>query len=245
METVGAIGTIAFDQPARRNALTPGLLGELSETVKALSERDDVRVLVLRGARETFSSGYDLGAVPDRAIGVDEARGIHAPIREAADAIRQCRHPVIAAVRGFALGAALELVASCDLRLASDEARFSIPATRWGFLYSYEGIRSLVELLGVSHATGLLLLGEPVSASRAYEMGLVHRIVPADRFEAELEALATALIEGAPAAIRETKALLERARWDARPPAEFITDVYGRIAACLGSEEARARRRGR
>jgi len=246
VETGGVIATIALDQPARRNALTPRLLAELSVTIRALSDRDDLRVVVLRGAGEApFSSGYDLGTLPDRAISPDEARGIHAPIREAVGAILGCRHPVLAAVRGYAFGAALELVASCDLRLASEEARFAIPATRWGFLYPYEGIRSLVEVLGHAHATHLLLLGEPVSASRAYEIGLVHRVVPADRFEAELEALATAVTEGAPAAIRETKVLLQRARWDARPSAEFIGEVYGRIAACLGGEDARDRRRAR
>jgi enoyl-CoA hydratase/carnithine racemase len=240
----GPVATVGLDQPARRNALTPQLLAELGETIQALSDRDDLRVVVLRGAKDApFSSGYDLGALPDRTISRDEARGIHAPIRAAAEAIRQCRHPVVAAVRGFAFGAALELVASCDIRLASGEARFSIPATRWGFLYPYEGIRSLIEVLGVSHATGLLLLGEAVSASRAYEMGLVHRVVPPDRFEAEVEAIATAVTEGAPLAIQETKALLQRARWDARPSEEFINDIYERIASCIGSQDSRDRRR--
>jgi enoyl-CoA hydratase/carnithine racemase len=246
VETNGAAATVALDQPARRNALSPELLLDLSRTVRALSDRDDVRVVVLRGAGESpFSSGYDLTELPDRAVSPAEARTIHAPIRAAAEAITECRHPVVAAVRGFAFGAAVELVLSCDIRLASEETRFCIPATRWGFLYPYEGIRLFIEVLGASHATSLLLLGDIVPASRAYEIGLVHRVTPGDRFEAEIEAVVTTMVQSAPLAVRETKTLLQRARWDAQPSAAFLEEVYGRIAMCLSSQESRDRRHAR
>ena len=244
VETTGALVTIALDQPARRNALSPQLLADLSQTVRALSGRDDVRVVVLRGAGDSpFSSGYDLTGLPERSVTADEARSIHAPIRAAAEAISQCRHPVVAAVRGFAFGAALELALRCDIRVASEDARFAIPVIRRGLLYPYEGIRHFVETLGVSHATSLLLLGDVVSASRAYEMGLVHRVASGDGFEAELEAIVTTMVQGVPLAVRGTKALLQRARRDTQPPPEFLEEVYGQIATCLSNQDALERRR--
>jgi enoyl-CoA hydratase/carnithine racemase len=244
--TVGAVATLAFDAPERCNALTPSLLVELARTVRKLSVDDALRAVVLRGrGNAPFSSGYDLGALPDGPVSAEAARGIHAPIRAAAEALLECRHPVVAAVRGVAFGAAVELVLSCDIRVASDDARFCVPTARWGLLYSYEGIRRFVETVGLSHATSLLLLGEVVPASRAYEIGLIHRVTRHDQFDTELEAVLKALTGGVPVALRETKALLQRARWDAQPGTAFLDHVYARIGACLSQEESRARRRAR
>jgi enoyl-CoA hydratase len=246
LDACGPVVTVALDHPAKRNALSPAMLWSLAETVRSLSDREDLRVVVLRGAGDSpFSAGYDLGELPDRPVTGEEARAIHAPIRAAVAAIGRCRHPVVAAVRGFALGAALELMLSCDLRVASEDTQFGLPVTRWGFLYPYEGIRQFIETIGLSHTTSLLLLGDMVDAARAYEMGLVHRVIPGDRFDAEVEAAAAAVGQAVPLAVRETKALLQRARWDAQPSAAFLEDVYLRIAACLGSQESRARRASR
>ena len=132
---------------------------------------------------------------------------------------------------------------NCDIRLASDDARFCVPLTRWGFLYPYEGVRRFVEVLGPSHATSLLLLGETVTAGRAYEMGLVHRVVAHRQFEVETEAIVGSLVQSAAMAVRETKTLLRRARWDMRPSDAFLDEVYLRIAACLSSHDTRERRR--
>lgn len=244
VDATAPVATLAFNQPARQNALTGAMLTELAETLRTLSARGDIRAVILRGVGDSpFSSGFDLGELPERPVTPEEARAIHAPVRQAAEAILACRHPVVAAIRGFAYGAGLELAVHCDLRIAAEDARFSMPPARFGFLYPYEGIRRFVEVVGLSHATALFLLGETITATRAYEIGLVHRLLGAGAFEDELEGIVRILVENAPLAMRETKAVFNRACWEGSTPPEFLETMYARIAACLNSEDVREGRR--
>lgn len=234
----GAVATIAFDRPAARNALTLAMLQEMAAAFERFAVRDDLRVVVLRGAGELpFSAGYDMTALPSRELDREDARAIHAPVRAVADAIQRCPHAVLGAARGFVFGAALDLFAHCDLRLCADDTRFCMPPNRHGFLYPVEGMARLAAVVGATRAASMVLLGAPISAPEAQADGLVNNAVPAAQFESELQQLCAALAANAPLSMRASKQLLGAI---SRGEIQRSDDAcYDRIAACLNSADVR------
>lgn len=195
--------SITLNRPARRNALSLRLLGALGE---ALSEATvgDAGAVILAGAGGCFSAGADLtelsGTLEDRAI--DDA------IETVTDAIRRLPVPVIAAIDGACLGGAFDLAVSCDLRIASADAFFQVPATRFGLLYSPRSIVRMQKRLGRDAVFNLLVLGQRLDAGAALTAGVVSSVVGAG--ESRAAALTTACLaaENLPGAVAASKALL-------------------------------------
>lgn len=208
-ERRGRVALLTLNRPEKRNALNPELLFALGDRLETLAREGEVRCVVLRGAgEEAFSAGYDIGRIPggDQRPVRDEN-----PLDYGLAAIRAFPYPVIAMIRGFALGAGCHLAAACDLRVASQSARLGMPPAKLGVVYPVEGYLLFLRVVGLANAKELFLTGRPVDAFRALEMHLVHRVLP----DAELEPYTLALAdeiaeENAPLAVRASKRILDR-----------------------------------
>ena len=168
---------VTLDRPEALNALSFGLLAQLVTALEALDADDDVRAIVLTGAGErAFAAGADIkemaGATPESL----EAGGGFAPW----DDLRTIRKPIVAAVRGFALGGGCELAMACDLIVAGDDAQFGQPEIRIGVMPGAGGTQRLTRAIGKARAMELILTGRSIDAREAARLGLVTRVVPAE-----------------------------------------------------------------
>jgi len=200
----GRIAILTLSNPAKRNALNPGLLEQLAAELDRLA-RSPVQVIVLRGEGErVFSSGYDIGAIRG---GAGEEASRH-PLGRALEAIERFPFPIVAMIFGGAYGAACELVASCDLRFATSDARFAIPAGRLGVVYAAEGVARLARGASPALARELLYTARPIDAQRALALGLVQGLHSREALEAEVLALASEMAGLAPRTLSSAKRML-------------------------------------
>jgi enoyl-CoA hydratase/carnithine racemase len=203
------IATVTLNRPEKRNALNEAALLALRDTFSALEQRQDVRVVVLRGAGKAFCSGRDL-----REMGQHQATGGYASTVDIVHVFRQVetsRHPTIAMVHGDALAGGCELALHCDLRMAAESARFGMPLARLGLIVPFDLGCKLVEIIGPANTRQLLLTAQPVDGKRALAMGMVHQVVPLDEIEAATYDLARTIAANAPLALAGTKATIQRA----------------------------------
>jgi enoyl-CoA hydratase/carnithine racemase len=194
------IGRIVLNRPDVRNALSRAMVAELGTALAAFDEDPEARVIVLSGAGDkAFCAGADLKGVGNRGTTL-ETRESFGGLATILEAIPTMRTPVIAQVHGYALAGGCGLAVGCDLVVAADDATFGLPEIKVGLLPL---IVSAPILRAAGRKRGLLMIlsGEPVSAREALDMGLVSRVVPRDRLDAETTALATKLAGYSPAAI--------------------------------------------
>jgi enoyl-CoA hydratase/carnithine racemase len=194
------VARIVLNRPEVRNALSRTLIDELGTALAAFEADPEARVIVLSGAGDkAFCAGADLKGVGDRGTTL-QARESFAGLAKILEAIPQMRTPVIAQVHGYALAGGCGLAVGCDLVIASEDATFGLPEIKIGLLPL---IVSAPILRAAGRKRGLLMIlsGEPVTAREAFEMGLVSRIVPRGRLEAETTALAAKLAAYSPTAV--------------------------------------------
>ena len=205
LERSGAVATVTLNRPAVLNALNLRLLDELSATLAELDADDAVRAVILTGAgTKAFAAGADIGelnALPSaRAAEAQARRGQALTV-----AIERMRVPVIAAVNGFALGGGCELAIACDIRIASENAKFGQPEVNLGILPGYGGTQRLTRLVGEGWAMYLCLTGEMIGAQEALRIGLVQNVTAADGLLAEAMRVANLIAAKAPLAIDHAK----------------------------------------
>ena len=200
--------TLTLNRPERRNALDPELLTALAEALRTEGPR--ASAVILRGAgTEAFSAGYDLSRLTGTVDDLEADRYIG----EAAAALRACPAPVIARLQGHCHGAAVELALNCDLRIATDDLRLSVPAVSLGVVYRYQFVARLVQICGLARASDLLLAMPELDSERASRWGLVTEVVPESEIDDRVRALAEKLAAFPRPAVHGTKAslnLLER-----------------------------------
>jgi enoyl-CoA hydratase/carnithine racemase len=203
------VALLTLDRPQARNALTPALIAELLDTLDAMGSDPDVRVLVLRGAGGSFCAGYDLNLLTSP--GTAEAGRERDEVERVCSALHALRMPTIAAVAGVASGAGCDLAMSCDVRFASDDARFAMPPSRLGILYSSEGVNRLTALVGPAVAKELLFTGALIDAERALAVGLVNRVVPAAALDDEVAGFTAQVAANAPLSVEASKLTVDGA----------------------------------
>ncbi len=189
----GHVLTLTLNRPNARNALSEGLMGALQTALNSAAGDTTVRVVVLAANGPAFSSGHDLKEMTARRKEADGGRAAFAAIFAQCSKLMQTivRHPkpVIAQVQGIATAAGCQLVASCDLAVASAEAKFATPGVNIGLFCSTPMV-ALSRNVSRKHAMEMLLTGDMISANQAYHMGLVNRVVTHDTLEAETVKLA-------------------------------------------------------
>ena len=208
VETTGGIATVTLNRPAQFNALSSTLIGELQSTLDRIAADPAIRVVVLAARGRGFCSGHDLKEI--RGMGdVAEVEALFARCSQLMMTITRLPQPVIAKVHGLATAAGCQLVASCDLAVASTAANLAAPGVNIGAFCATPGV-ALGRTVGRKHAMEMLLTGAPISAERACAIGLVNRVVAPEALDAEVNALATLLASKSPAAMASGKQLFYR-----------------------------------
>jgi enoyl-CoA hydratase/carnithine racemase len=207
------VATVNLDRPDKLNALTFEAYADLRDLLVELPQRGDVRVLVIRGSGRAFCSGGDVNEIigvtlsmtPDQLLAFTRMTG------EVIRLMRECPAPIIAAVHGMAAGAGAVIALAADFRVCTPAARFAFLFTKVGLSGADMGAAYLLpRLVGLGHATRLLMLGDTIDADEASRIGLVSSLVPADDFDEAVGALARRLASGPTQAYAQTKALLTR-----------------------------------
>ena len=189
------VGFITLNRPEKRNALSMNLMAEMIDLLKAIKKKLEVRVVIIRGEGQVFSSGHDLSEMLEG--NVVSYRRIFDACSEVMLAIRDLPQPVIAQVQGMATAAGCQLVAACDLAVASKEARFATPGVRIG-LFCHTPQVPLARAVGRKRALEMLLTGRPISAEEAERFGLINKVVPPDRLAEETLSLAQHIAQASP-----------------------------------------------
>lgn len=203
VETAGGVATLTLNRPGQFNALSAALIGELQAALDRVAGDADVRVVVLAARGRGFCAGHDLKEI--RAMGdVSAVEALFAQCSRMMTTITQLPQPVIAKVHGLATAAGCQLVASCDLAVASSTATFATPGVNIGAFCSTPGV-ALGRAVSRKHAMEMLLTGEAVDAERAQAIGLVNRVVAPDALDAEVDGLARLIASKSPAAIASGK----------------------------------------
>jgi enoyl-CoA hydratase/carnithine racemase len=192
------IARITLNRPERRNALALDLMEELTAAFKALGRDDDVRAIILAANGPAFSAGHDLRELVDGDI--NQYRHVFDVCTDLMTTIQSIRQPVIAQVARIATAAGCQLVATCDLAVAAEEAKFATPGVKIG-LFCTTPMVALSRAIGRKRALQMLLTGQVISAATAAEWGLVNQVVPADELESATFALALAVAESSPLTI--------------------------------------------
>jgi enoyl-CoA hydratase/carnithine racemase len=198
VEQDGHVVRLTLNRPEQRNAVTPELIEELLVAFDRVDADPDARVAILAGAGSAFCAGFDI----HRIEGAGGAAGLSERL---CSRVRSLRVPVVAKVNGVASGTGCDLAVSCDLRIASEAARFQMPPVKLGVLYETGGMARLVQTVGAAFAREMLLSGEPVDAARALAVGLVNRLVPADRLDEETEQVVATIAGNAPLSVAASK----------------------------------------
>jgi enoyl-CoA hydratase/carnithine racemase len=207
------IGTVTLDRPGKLNALTFEAYADLRDLLAELPHRGDTRVLVIRGNGRAFCSGGDVNEIigATLAMSSDELLAFTRMSGEVIREMRDCPVPVIAAVHGMAAGAGAVIALAADFRVCTPAARFAFLFTKVGLSGGDMGAAYLLpRLVGLGHATRLLMLGDTVNAEEAERIGLVSLLAGKDTFDDEVSALAGRLASGPVQAFAQTKALLTR-----------------------------------
>ena len=202
-EIQGAVAIVTIDRPKALNALNPEVLADLKAAFEAI-DQNTVRCVVLTGAGDkSFVAGADIGSMSTMTKAEGEAFGKLG--NDVFLEIESFPLPVIAAVNGFALGGGCELALACDIRIASEKARFGQPEVGLGITAGFGGTQRLPRLVGRGAASLLLFSGNMIDAAEALRIGLVDKIVPHDALAAEVSALAEGIARQARCAVQQTK----------------------------------------
>jgi enoyl-CoA hydratase len=233
-EAADGIGVITINRPQARNAVNGEVARRIAAAIDDFDARSDVRVLVLTGAGGSFCAGMDLKGFLAGDAPVAPGRGF-AGITE-----RPPVKPVIAAVEGYALAGGFEIVLSCDLVVASEEARFGLPEVRRGLVAGAGGLLRLARRIPYHLAMEIVLTGEYFPAARLAEAGLVNRLAAPGQALAGARELAAVVAQGAPLALAASKrVVVESADWDSHEAfarqGDIISPIFGSADAMEGA----------
>lgn len=208
VEKRDVIGIIKMNRPESLNALNIETLGEIRDVVTSLNTDDDVKVLIFTGEGKAFIAGADIKQMKD--MNEDEAREFCNLGQKIFDIIENLDKPVIAAVNGFALGGGCELAMACDIRIASEYAKFGQPEVNLGVIPGFGGTQRLPRLVGKGIAKQLIFTGDIIDAETALRIGLVNKIVTAENLIDDTIMMAQKIASRGPAAILIAKSVINR-----------------------------------
>jgi len=202
----GPIARLTLNRPERRNALTPELIDRLVAELERIDADDGLRAVVVTGADGAFCAGFDIERI--ESPGGPRAGTERDLVEVLCSRVRSVRVPVIARVNGVASGAGCDLALSCDVRVASTEARLGMPPARLGILYSYQGMARLVAVVGPATAKELLIGAELFDAERALACGMVNRVVSPERLDKETDRFVQIVVANAPFSVAASKLIV-------------------------------------
>ena len=200
------VAWLTFNNPERRNAISLEMWQRIGELAAAYDGDDAVRVVVLTGAGDkAFASGADISQFEENRANAEASERYAKISAGAREQIGSLRKPVIAMIRGFCLGGGIALALKADMRIASTDAQFGIPAAKLGLAYGFDGLRALTDLVGPSIAKEFLFTARRFSAEEALRFGLVNRVTEASDLESAVQEAARLIAGNAPLTIQSAK----------------------------------------
>ena len=230
------VGWLIYNNPDRRNAMSFEMQVASALALRRFQEDEAVRVVVLRGAGDrAFVSGADISEFERLRTTVEARKRYDQAGQETGRAFAALEKPLIAMIRGYCLGGGLATALNADLRVASDDSLFGIPAGRLGVGYGFAGIKVLVDLVGPSRTSEILLTARRFTAAEAHRMGLIDRVVPVEDLESIVRELAGRLAANAPLTLRAAKFAIRQATKD--PERRDLNRARQLVEACFRSED--------
>jgi enoyl-CoA hydratase len=238
VEVADYVAVLTYNNPEKRNAMSAAMRNALPGVLTALKDDPEVRVIVATGAGDrAFVSGADISEFGERRTS-PEARAEWDRGWAAIDrAWKSLDKPVIAMIRGFCIGGGLLTALQADIRIAAEGSQFGVPAARLGLGYGFGGVTALTALVGPAVTADILFSARRYDAAEALRVGLVNRVVPADRLEAEVMSLAATITQNAPLTVAAAKAAIRAAGQPAGR--QDLARVHEMVEACFQSDDYR------
>jgi enoyl-CoA hydratase/carnithine racemase len=234
-----AVARLTISNPERRNALDHEILEALAEVLPGLDRGVEIRCVVITGAGEVFSAGYDIADIPEETFATDAEALVAHPFQAAMEAVSAHPYPVLAAINGHCLGGGLELAIRCDLRLSAMSAKLGMPPAKLGLVYGHTGLAKFIDVVGLARTKELFLTGRNLSAPRAMAIGLVHDTVLDQELEAAALELAFEVAANAPLSLKGNKHAIETLNSYARLTPEQERELIELRRSCFSSEDFR------
>ena len=203
-----AVARVRICNPPKRGALDHEILDGLAELLPSLDEGISIRCLVITGTDPMFSSGYDIGDIPDELFAQQAEQLVAHPFSRAIEAVERFSFPTLAAINGHALGGGLELALSCDLRVAASEATLGMPPAKLGLIYSHTGLQKFIDTIGAARTREMFFIGRNIAAPRAEQIGLVNEVFPVEELEPRSIELAAEIAAHAPLSLKGNKRII-------------------------------------
>jgi len=236
------VGVITFNNPETRNAMSLEMWEGLGNALTELRDNGDVRVVIMVGAGDkAFVSGADISQFEKTRHNAEASEEYSRRSAAQRALLADYPKPTIACIRGFCLGGGMQVAMLADIRLASDNSQFGIPAARLGIAYGYDGLRHLVSLVGPSWARLIMYTGMRIDSVEALRIGLVDRVLPDTELWGATMEIATTISGNAPLAIKAAKLTIAQVLKD--PDQRDMDAIKGIGAACMDSEDFREGRR--
>ena len=240
--TLGAVGTLTFNNPERHNAMSLEMWRQASDVLEGLIRNPEVRVIVLTGAGgKAFVSGADISKFESERDNAASVGMYNAAVERFSQTLLDCPKATIAMIRGYCIGGGVGIAISCDLRVATEESRFGIPAAKLGLGYGLESLRHLMQLVGPQFTAEILFTARQFEAREAASMGLVNRVVPDSEIDAYVRSMAETIAANAPLSIRAAKGIIRELMRETGEPDAARCDAL--VKACFESEDYREGRR--
>ncbi len=230
------VAWLTINNPERRNAISLEMWERIGELAAIYDADDAVRVVVLTGAGDkAFASGADISQFEESRSNAEASERYTEMSAGAREQIGNLRKPVIAMIRGFCLGGGIALALKADLRIASTDAQFGIPAAKLGLAYGFDGLRALTNLVGPSIAKEFLFTARRFSAPEALRFGLVNRVTEASELESVVQDAARMIAENAPLTIQSAKLTINEILKD--PNARDMAALDDLKRVCMDSQD--------
>ena len=232
----GAIGWVIFNNPEKRNAMSMDMTRAMGDALEDYSRDPNIRVVILKGAGDkSFVSGADISEFKEKRSSQEAMELYNAASNRAAKALRECPKPTIAMIRGFCMGGGMGTAVACDLRIASDDSRFGVPAAKLGVGYRYDRLKQLEALVGPSFTMEIFYTGRQFSAQEALTMGLINRLLPAAELEKYVLDYANTIAGNAPLTIAAVKkSVVEMGKDETK---RDIATCDNMVDACFASKD--------
>ena len=202
----GSVGYMTFNNPEKLNAVSLEMWDAASRIMSDFASDDAIRVVVITGAGgKAFVSGADISRFENERSNEEQQARYNEIVAKANDSLYSFPKPTIAMIRGYCIGGGLGLAVCCDLRIASDNSKFGIPAAKLGLGYGYPGIKRLADLVGPSFTKEIFFTARQFDAAEALAMGLINRAVPADKLEAYVKEYTETIGANAPLTVNAVK----------------------------------------
>lgn len=231
-EKQGPVGWLTFNNPARRNAVSIDMWEAIPQVLDRFEQDAEIRVIVLKGEGDkAFVSGADVSQYEKQRSSAEGIQYYEEIASRVQDRLQGCDKVLVAMIRGYCLGAGINISLCCDLRIAAEDARLGIPAAKLGLGYRASSLKNLVDTVGPAYAREVLVTGRQFKAEEAKAMGLVHRVTPVAELESLVLEYCAMISDNAPLTIRASKRIVREllkpsAAFDAQACAALVKQCF-------------------